>query len=157
MERINFDDLYTDADANTGEDIFYIDEELECPFSGIVEDYFKGVLSWEFEVKNGFRNGKERKFYDSGELMEENNVKYNTIDGVAREFYKNGKIKSISIVIRNTFIDTIFCDEEGRYLGRESIKEDDISYFLVADKIAEYREKYKLNLSILREERYFTC
>ena len=60
-------------------------------------------------------------------------------------------------MIRNTFIDTIFCDEEGRYLGRESIKEDDISYFLVADKIAEYREKYKLNLSILREERYFTC
>lgn len=54
MERINFDDLYTDADANTGEDIFYIDEELKCPFSGIVEDYFKGVLSWEFEVKNGF-------------------------------------------------------------------------------------------------------
>lgn len=144
MKKMNYDDLYTDTDINTGEDIFYIDSELKIPFNGVVVDFFKGVLSWEFDVRNGYRHGKERKFYDSGELMEENDVKNNTVDGVAKEFYKNGKMKSISIVIRNAFVDTIYYDEEGNYIGKDSINENDIGYFLIANKIDEYRNKYRL-------------
>ena len=144
MEKINYNDLYTDTDINTGEDIFYIDSELKTPFTGVVVDFFKGILSWEFDVRNGYRNGKERKFYDSGELMEENDVKNNTIDGLAKEFYKNGKIKSISIVIRNTFVDTIYYNEAGNCICKDSIDKNDIGHFLIANKINEYRNKYRL-------------
>ena len=144
MEKINYNDLYTDTDINTGEDIFYIDSELKIPFTGVVVDFFKGLLSWEFDVKDGYRNGMERKFYDSGELMEENEVTNNTIDGLAKEFYRNGKLKSMSIVIRNTFIDTVFYDEAGKYHHKNSINENDRSYFLIANKIDAYRNKYRL-------------
>ena len=47
---MNYDDLYTDTDINTGEDIFYIDSELKIPFNGVVVDFFKGVLSCDFDV-----------------------------------------------------------------------------------------------------------
>ncbi|HEX9061673.1 MAG TPA: hypothetical protein VF941_15940 [Clostridia bacterium] len=145
MKKVTYDELFTDTDVNTGEDIFYTDSGLEEPYTGIVVDYFKGLLSWEFEVQDGFRTGIERKYYDTGELMEENETNHNTIDGVAKEFYKNGNIKSISIVIRNVFIDTIFYDESGNMIGKTSINESDISYSLVEKKIDEYRERYKID------------
>lgn len=144
MNKVTYNELFTDTDVNTGEDIFYVDSSLEKPYSGIVVDYFKGLLSWEFEVKDGFRTGIERKYYDTGELMEENDTNHNTIDGVAKEFYKNGNIKSISIVIRNVFIDTIFYDESGNKINKTSINESNSSYFLVEKKIDEYRKIYKI-------------
>lgn len=144
MNKVTYNELFTDTDVNTGEDIFYVDSSLEKPYSGIVVDYFKGLLSWEFEVQDGFRTGIERKYYDTGELMEENDTNHNTIDGVAKEFYKNGNIKSISIVIRNVFIDTIFYDESGNKINKTSINESNSSYFLVEKKIDEYRKIYKI-------------
>lgn len=144
MKKVNYNELFTDTDINTGEDIFYLDSNLEKPYTGIVVDYFRGLLSWEFEVQDGFRTGMERKYYDTGELMEENKTNHNTIDGVAKEFYKNGSIKSISIVIRNVFIDTIFYDESGNIIRKNYISEKDSSYYLVEKKIEEYREKYRI-------------
>lgn len=145
MVKMNINDLYTDTDVNTGENIYYWDSSLEKPYNGVVVDHFKGVLSWEFEVKDGFKTGIERKYYDTGELREENMTDHNTIDGIATEFYKNGNIKSISIVIRNVFIDTISYDELGNKVGKTSIAESDISYSLIKDKIDEYREKYHID------------
>ena len=144
MKKMIYDELFTDTDVNTGEDIFYVDSTLEKPYTGVVVDYFKGVLSWEFEVQDGFRTGIERKYYDTGELMEENETNHNTIDGMAKEFYKNGNIKSISIAIRNIFIDTISFDESGSIVSRTSMSDSDSSYCLVENKVGEYREKYKL-------------
>lgn len=146
MKKITYDELFTDTDVNTGEDIFYIDSDLKEPYTGVVVDYFKGVLSWEFEVQDGFRTGIERKYYDTGELMEENETNHNTIDGISKEFYKNGNIKSISIAIRNIFIDTISFDESGSIISKTSISDKDSSYYLVENKINEYREKYKLDI-----------
>lgn len=144
MEKVGYDELFTATDINTGEDIFYTDSGLKNPYTGMVVDYFKGQLSWEFEVQEGYRTGIERKYYDTGCLMEENETNYNTVDGIAKEFYKNGNVKSISLVIRNVFIDTIFYDESGIMLRKTSMSENDSSYFLVKDKIGEYRKKYNL-------------
>lgn len=36
--------------------------------------FFQRRLSWVFDVRNGYGHGKEIKFYDSGEWMEENDV-----------------------------------------------------------------------------------
>lgn len=146
METMNYDELFTDTDVKTGEDMFFSDINLKYPYNGKVVDYYKGVLSWEFEVHDGFRTGVERKYYDTGELMEENETEHNTIDGIAKEFYKNGNLKSISIVIRNIFIDTIFYDEKGDITTRDYINESDRSYFLVKDKIDSYRKKYKISI-----------
>jgi len=144
MQKINYDELYTESDINTGENIFYLDKELKVPYNGVVLDYFNGLLSWEFEVKEGFRTGMEKTYYDSGELMEENETDHNTINGLAKEFYKNGKLKTIAIVIRNVPIDTITYDELGNILKKVSINKNNSSYFLVASKITEYRKKYNI-------------
>ncbi len=144
MDKVNYDELFTDTDVNTGEDIFFIDSSLKKPYNGVVFDYFKGTLSWEFEVKDGFKTGIERKYYDTGELMEENETDHNTVNGVAKEFYRNGNIKSISVVIHNVFIDSIFYNESGNIIRKTSISESDSSYWLVENKMEEYREKYKI-------------
>lgn len=144
VHRINYNELYTDTDVNTGEDIFYLDEMLKVPFSGVVVDYSKGILTWEFDVKDGYMSGIERKYYDTGELMEENNVEHNAVDGLAKEYYKNGRMKSMSIVIRNVLIDSILYDEYGNILSKISIDDSNPSYFLIAARIGEYREKYRI-------------
>lgn len=145
MNTTIYDELFTDDDLQTGENIFYEDEELKIPFNGTVIDYFKGNISWEFEVKDGFRTGIEKKYYDTGELMEINQVEHNTINGLAKEFYRNGNIKSQSIVIRNIFIDSIMYNKTGEIIKKVSIQKDDYSYELVADKIDQYRKKYKID------------
>ena len=144
MNKVTLYDLFTETDINTGEDIYYTDSSLEKPYSGIVVDYFKGVLNWEFEVKDGFRTGIERVYYDTGELMEESETDHNTVNGVAKEFYKNGNIKAISIVIRNQPIDTIYYDESGNKINETHINESDHHYFSLKTKIDEYRKKYKI-------------
>lgn len=144
MQTIKYDDLYTDTDTDTGEDIFYLDEALLSPFTGKVVDYFHNVLSWEFEVQDGFRTGIERKYYDdTGELMEENETNHNTLDGLVKEFYKCGNLKSQAMVIRNIFIYTIFYDEKQGVHKTETISESDIHYQLVKEHIKSYEERYQ--------------
>lgn len=134
MRKVNFNELFTDYDTRSGADVFYIDQELQQPFTGIVEEYFNGKLQCEYDVENGSKNGKEKEFYDTGALMLERDIKNNLVDGVAKEFYENGRLKSISIVIRNVFIDTIFFDETGRFLRKKTIDKSHPSYFLVSKK-----------------------
>ena len=54
-----------------------------------------------------------------------------------KEFYKNEKLKTIRIVIRNALVDTIYYDEAGNRIKKESINENDISYFWSKNKIEE--------------------
>lgn len=113
MKRKLFEELYTKPDVATGENIFYKDELLSIPFNGVVVDFFKGILSWEFEVQDGFKTGIEKTYYETGELEVENETDHNTVHGLAIEYYKSGKVKSKSIVIRNLFVDTIAYNEDG--------------------------------------------
>jgi hypothetical protein len=147
MDKILIDKLFSEYDTDTGQHIFFLDEELAIPFTGIVVDYFKGKLSWEFETKDGYRHGKEKKYYDdTGELMEENDMEQNTICGIQKEFYRSGKIKSKSIVLRNLHIETILYDEDGNIIERDSIDKDNppIGYYLDWDMIDEYQARYSL-------------
>ena len=149
MKKVLCNELYTLMDYGTGEDIYYIDNIRTIPFNGIIVDYFNGVLSWEFEVKDGYRTGIERTYYDeTGELMEENETDHNTVNGLAKEYYKNGNIKYKSIVIRNTTIDSIMYDEEGNIIRKKTMSENDHGYFRLKNKIDEYRERYKLEMKV---------
>lgn len=140
----NLDDLFVEDDINTGEHIYFFDKDKKNPFNGLVVDYFNGTLSWEFEVKNGFRTGIEKVYYPTGELAELNQTDHNTTNGIAKEYHKNGNLKSQSIVIRNVHINIISYDETGNILDVWEISENDPSYNVVCDKIPEYRNLYKL-------------
>jgi antitoxin component YwqK of YwqJK toxin-antitoxin module len=142
--KVKFDDLFTDTDIHTGEDMFFVDSDLKIPYNGVVVDYFKGALSWEFDVQDGYRTGIEKKYYNTGELMEQNNTDHNTINGIAKEFYRNGQVKSVGIAIRNVYIDAIFYDEAGNVVEKTTVNENNKYYSLVAGEIDEYRSKYKI-------------
>lgn len=141
MTQMNYRALFLKDDIQTGEHIFYINEHTTIPFSGTIVDYNKGILIWEFEVKNGFKTGIEKVYYPTGELEEMNETAHNTIDGVAKEFYKNGQLKSQSIVIRNVFINTIQYKETGEIAEIWEISEENAGYTIVRDRIAEYKSK----------------
>lgn len=149
MEKKLTTDLFSQPDLHTGGDIYYLDNSCKTPFTGIVMDYFKGKLSWEFEVTDGYQQGKERVYYDdTGELMTENDMDHNTICGLQKVFYKSGKIKSKSIALRNLHVDIITYDEDGNIINRQTISEDDPIFGSRIDwaKIAEYRTKYNFPL-----------
>lgn len=144
MKKMTYSDLYIEDDMHTGEHIFYIDMNKTLPFNGVIVDYNKGVLVWEFEVQDGFKTGIERVYYPTGELRELNETDHNTTNGIAKEFYKNGQLKSQSIVIRNVHIVSLIYDETGNIVETWEISEEDPDYTVVRDKIPEYKSRYKL-------------
>lgn len=144
MTEARINELFTTTDINTGEDIYYVDKELRQPFNGHVVDCSKGIISWEFDVKDGYRTGKEKMYYDTGELMVENDMDHNTVNGVSKEFFKDGKIKSIGVAIRNVFIDLIVYNELGDVVDKKSIDKNSMHYSLVEDEIQDYRDKYMI-------------
>ena len=147
MKKLTFKDLFIADDIQTGEDIYYEDESLTIPYTGVIVDYFKGKLSWECEIKNGFKEGIEKVYYDdTGELAAVNEVSKNTLNGISTEYYKSGKIMHKSIVLGNAHIDTISYDEEGNIIERVSISKDNPppGIYLDWEKIEEFRKKYVL-------------
>lgn len=145
MKKMKYEELYTDIDSATGEDIFFLDRDLNQPYNGVVEEYFNGKLSWTFDVKDGYRNGKEKRFYDdTGKLMEVNDIVKNTVTGVSKEYYQSGKLKSVGLAINNIFIDSIHFDESGKVVERSCIQEDNFAYGLVKDRIPQFRERYHI-------------
>ncbi len=70
-----------------------------------------------------------------------------------KEFYKNEKLKTIRIVIRNALVDTIYYDEAGNRIKKESINENDISYFWSKNKIEESIKN--INFDIAKSKRVY--
>lgn len=150
---MNMMDLWFGHDANN-EATYFWDKELKRPYTGHVEDYFHGVLNNEFDVKNGYKNGIEKVYYDyTGELEAIQEVKDNLVDGLSIEYYKSGKIQSIEITIDNLGIDSYVYDEDGNVVEKKKAEEDNIHYLCVRKRILQYREKYdldKMNEEILK-------
>lgn len=44
QKRQIFKDVFLEDDINTGESLIYTDKERTKPFTGVVVDYFQGVL-----------------------------------------------------------------------------------------------------------------
>ena len=155
---MNYNDLYTKEDVKVYDGyIFYLDENCTIPYTGHVEDYFKGKLSWECDIVDGVRNGIEKTYYGfTGELECINEVKDNMGNGLAMEFYKNGKVMSISTTIDNLIIDSYSYSEDGK-LAKVDIwgmeNSIGINYSRVKEKIPVLRKRYdleKLNEEILQ-------
>lgn len=158
---MNINDLYKGEEVN-GETTFYVDEQCTMPYTGHVEYYFNGKLSWECDIVDGLQNGIEKEYYDdTGELEHIGEVKDNMGYGLFVEYYKNGKIRSISLVFDTVNFDSYSYDENG-FLEEVYIMNDSnsfgIDYFSIKDKILEIRSKYdleKLNEDVLSKKKIF--
>ena len=154
-ENMNLKDLYEGEEIN-GASAIYMDENCTVPYTGHVEDYFQGKISWECDIVNGLKEGIEKNYYDfTGELESVNEMKDNSGNGLSVEYYKNGKIKSISTVINDLNIDSYLYDEDGNLVQVSLMKENGsigINYAYIKDKLPDLREKYdleKMNREIL--------
>lgn len=140
---MNFDDLY-EGEVVNGEATFYVDENRTIPYTGHVEYYFKGKLSWECDIVDGLQNGIEKEYYDAtGELERIGEVKDNMGYGLSVEYYKSGKIRSISLVYHTVNFDSYSYDENGVLEEIYTINENDsfgISYSSIKYKISELRK-----------------
>lgn len=144
---MNWKDLYESGEVN-GNTVFYVDENCTMLFTGKVEDYFNGKLSWECDIVNGLREGVEKEYYDNtGELSAVTEMKNNRAYGLHIEYYKSGKISSISTIIGEVFIDIYSYDEDGKLKRVTNISRENaigINYKAIEDKIPALREEYDL-------------
>lgn len=153
---MNSKDLFEGEELH-GEPVLYVDENCTIPYTGHIEEYFNGKISWECDIVNGLQNGIEKTYYDNtGELERVNEIKDNMGSGLCVEYYKNGKISSISILIGNVNVDYYSYNEEGK-LRKVYVMDDKneigIDWISIKDKIPAYRKKYnleKINEKILK-------
>ncbi len=135
--------------------IYYLDKECTQPYTGHVEEYWNGRLSWEEDVVNGFGEGLRKEYDDIYGMLESvKEVRHNKINGLGFEYHRNGKIASISINIDNLAIDYCFYDEIGKLTEEFYLSEPfyilGIDTSRIKEKIPAMREKY--NLKKLNEE-----
>lgn len=86
---MNCENLYEGEEIN-GETTLYIDKKCTIPYTGHVEYYFKGKISWECDIVKGLQQGIEKIYCDdTGKLERVSEVKQNRGNGLSIEYYKN--------------------------------------------------------------------
>ena len=117
--------------------IYYLDKECTQPYTGHVEEYWNGRLSWEEDVVNGFGEGLRKEYDDIYGMLESvKEVRHNKINGLGLA------------------IDYCFYDEIGKLTEEFYLSEPfyilGIDTSRIKEKIPAMREKY--NLKKLNEE-----
>jgi len=83
----------------------YIDSVLD----GIQKEYENGKLMREYILKDGRKNGLEKKYYKNGELRWEVNYKDGKKDGLSKYYYQNGQLE----------YDTNYIDGEAQGISKD--------------------------------------
>jgi len=91
----------------TGENIMYTRRILTvfllvlflcCPVLGLAEvkkEYYpSGKLRYEWNYKNGKKEGIGKEYYESGKIEKEYNFKDGKQDGITKRYYKSGELSS---------------------------------------------------------------
>lgn len=159
---MNTNELYELHDRND-ESIYFLDKACTMPYTGHIEEYFKGQLSMESDVVEGYRDGICKEYYDDTHTIELiGGIKYNMANGFHIEFYESGRIRSISLVVNNCFFDSYDYDEEGKLTLVEIWPNDKRLPFgpdFDQSIISKLRQKYNLaeiNEEILRDGQDFS-
>lgn len=67
------------------------------PYTGkVITIYPTGVLKEELYIKNGKREGVEKRFYPNGQLKQESNFNNEILQGAKKEYYSTGVLKEES-------------------------------------------------------------
>lgn len=101
---MNYIDLFEGSYIN-GNPTYYINKCCTIPFTGHLEEYFKGKLSRECDIVDGVMDGIEKMYYDfetSLEMYRE--MKENRNNGLSIEYYKNGQVSNIATAINEYYI-----------------------------------------------------
>jgi len=66
------------------------------PFTGIIVDYFfnSEIVAGETEYINGYQEGVDREYYESGKIKNEFNSKNNKLHGVCKKWDEEGNLIS---------------------------------------------------------------
>lgn len=101
---MNCDDLY-EGNYKNGNPTYYVDKSCTIPFTGHLEEYFKGKLSRECDIVNGIMNGIEKIYYDFEDYLEMyREVNENRNNGLSIEYYKNGQVMVMATAIDEYYI-----------------------------------------------------
>ncbi|WP_055076247.1 toxin-antitoxin system YwqK family antitoxin [Pseudanabaena sp. 'Roaring Creek'] len=86
--------LRVDYDLLEPSDDFLIEFYEGIPFTGIAyENHLNGSLLSETPFTNGYKNGIEREWSESGILIEEVNLEDNQANGLLHKWHCNGQLK----------------------------------------------------------------
>ncbi|MDE5824071.1 MAG: hypothetical protein K2H91_05225, partial [Lachnospiraceae bacterium] len=112
---MNYDDLFEGKYVN-GNPTYYVDQNCTVPFTGHLEEYFRGRLARECDIEDGLMDGIEKIYHNFSDKLEiYREVKYNRGNGLVIEYYESGQVKAISIVINDYYIiDFYIYTEEGK-------------------------------------------
>ncbi|MHB9155479.1 MAG: toxin-antitoxin system YwqK family antitoxin [Endomicrobiales bacterium] len=68
------------------------------------------------------RSGTVKKYYETGELFEEQVWKNGVPDGETRLYYRNGRLKGIDTFVRGKFVRSVGFDSEGKMIWDQVYK-----------------------------------
>lgn len=63
-------------------------------FTGMLLEYYDSILYREIEYINGYEDGVEKVFYESGKIKHEFHSKNNKLDGICKDWDEEGNLIS---------------------------------------------------------------
>lgn len=104
--RVQYEELdLVGFDAGGGEMLEYRGQ----PFTGIIEEFFNGVVISEEEFTDGHLGGIQRTYYPNGILKSEYSIHFNRFDGKRTQWDENG------ILIRESIWENGICVQDSKY------------------------------------------
>ena len=77
------------------------------PFTGILLEYYNDLVSRELEYINGYQDGIETSYYETGRIEYQYHSKNNMLHGVCKEWDENGSLTSETIWEEGVKIKTV--------------------------------------------------
>ena len=109
------------------------------------EYYNNGKLKFEYEIKNGEKEGFSREYYENGQLKKESCYKNGKLNGLCKQYYENGQLE-IEATYKDGKIDALFKSyyKNGK-LELESVSKEEKLNGLYKQYYENGRLKYDLN------------
>ena len=109
------------------------------------EYYNNGKLKFEYEIKNGEKEGFSREYYENGQLKKESCYKNGKLNGLCKQYYENGQLE-IEGTYKDGKIDALFKSYyKNGELEIESVVKEGISHGLCKHYYENGQLKYDLN------------
>ena len=109
------------------------------------EYYNNGKLKFEYEIKNGEKEGFSREYYENGQLKKESCYKNGKLNGLYKQYYENGQLE-IEATYKDGKIDALFKSYyKNGELEIESVAKEGIPHGLRKEYYENGQLKYDLN------------
>ncbi len=146
----NIKELYSKDDIKTGESIYYVDENCNKPYTGVIYDGNEKKIHRMFQVKDGVQDGVEKIFHEKRDSLQQIcDYKRNLQFGISKEFDEGGNLTYVGVVFNNkfmrilTFSNNIIVNREEDYdLNKYKYPAEIIAFLQLTDEeLINYRHK----------------